>query len=221
MEKIISPDIRHSEDELKQLFTKTLKLSSLWYAYEILKDDSGFCDLPFSEQFYELGKVCHQKRLDNKYQLLKKNSNIPASEMLQPTSELAKSNGVTISKIELVVNKLLQNEQGIVIVNGPAGTGKSTFGMSILDHVMKIGYKTSYYDYTCEMMMLTSMYDRRDAYNERLSRIYSNKIIVLDDFLLNNASPTSTLSQSSDTANTCSREITCLKELLDSCRANG
>lgn len=72
MEKIISPDIRHSEDELKQLFTKTLKLSSLWYAYELLKDDSDFCDLPFSEQFYELGKVCNQKRLENKYKLLKK-----------------------------------------------------------------------------------------------------------------------------------------------------
>lgn len=71
------------------------------------------------------------------------------------------------------------------------------------------------------MMMLTSMYDRRDAYNERLSRIYCNKIIVLDDFLLNNTSSTSLLSQSSDTASTCSREITCLKELLDSCRANG
>ena len=91
----------------------------------------------------------------------------------------------------------------------------------ILDHVMKMGYKTSYYDYTSEMMMLTSMYDRRDAYNERLSRIYSNKIIVLDDFLLNNTSTASLQTQSSDTANTCSREITCLKELLDSCRANG
>ena len=221
MERTISATPRHSEDELKQLFTKTLKLSSLWYAYEMLKDDSDFCDLPFSEQFYELGKVCHQKRLDNKYRLLKKDSNIPASEILQPASELAKSNGVTISKIELVVNKLIQPEQGIVIVNGPAGTGKSTFGMSILDHVMKMGYKTSYYDYTSEMMMLTSMYDRRDAYNERLSRIYSNKIIVLDDFLLNNTSTASLQTQSSDTANTCSREITCLKELLDSCRANG
>lgn len=72
MERTISATPRHSEDELKQLFTKTLKLSSLWYAYEMLKDDSDFCDLPFSEQFYELGKVCHQKRLDNKYRLLKK-----------------------------------------------------------------------------------------------------------------------------------------------------
>ena len=76
MERTISATPRHSEDELKQLFTKTLKLSSLWYAYEMLKDDSDFCDLPFSEQFYELGKVCHQKRLDNKYRLLKKDSNI-------------------------------------------------------------------------------------------------------------------------------------------------
>ena len=40
MERTISATPRHSEDELKQLFTKTLKLSSLWYAYEMLKDDS-------------------------------------------------------------------------------------------------------------------------------------------------------------------------------------
>lgn len=42
MERTISATPRHSEDELKQLFTKTLKLSSLWYAYEMLKDDSAF-----------------------------------------------------------------------------------------------------------------------------------------------------------------------------------
>ena len=45
MERTISATPRHSEDELKQLFTKTLKLSSLWYAYEMLKDDSDFYGL--------------------------------------------------------------------------------------------------------------------------------------------------------------------------------
>ena len=95
-----------------------------------LKD---FLDLTFIEKCYQVGVVCKQKRLENKHECLKRKSNIADTAVLPESQDLAKSNGITIDKLDYIISRITGKENRIVVLTGPTDEGKSTLGISIID----------------------------------------------------------------------------------------
>ena len=98
----------HSLHDLQELLCTELRLTSLYKALLELKDDSDFNDLPFCEQMYQVATVCKAKRLENRYKNLKGKSNMTSSAVLPVPDTVAKDCGLTPSKMQLIVDKILE-----------------------------------------------------------------------------------------------------------------
>ena len=130
----------HTLEDVEKLY-KELRLTSLYHAISKLNNDQDFQDLTFIEKCYQVGVVCKQKRLENKYESLKTKSNIADTAVLPEYQDLAKSNGITIDKLDYIISRITGKENRIVVLTGPTGVGKSTFGMSIMDRALRLGHK--------------------------------------------------------------------------------
>lgn len=194
----------HTIDDVSKLY-KELRLTSVYNAIAQLNCDPDFQDLTFIEKCYQVGVLCKQKRLENKYDCLKRKSNIADTAVLPESSDLAKSNGITIDKLDYIISRITGKESRIVVLSGPTGVGKSTFGMSIMDRALRLGCKALFNDYSLEAYMLNSLYLDRVAYSARIANLTTQSVVMLDDFLL---------------AESFSNEAACIKDILDTARAN-
>lgn len=190
----------HSYDDLKRLLCDELRLRSWFNAYNALRDDAKFNELPLREQLYRIGLLCKVNRLESSYKALKSKSNTPKSIVLPTVVELAKSNDITVSKMDFVVNKMLKNNFSFVAITGGCGIGKTTLGNLLIDQVLKRGKSAFYNDYNMQIKSLCYYYEKRDTYLNMLKELVSNKVVMLDDAFLNLPSQ---------------YEVYCLKDIID------
>ena len=194
----------HTLEDVEKLY-KELRLTSLYHAISKLNNDQDFQDLTFIEKCYQVGVVCKQKRLENKYECLKRKYNIADTAVLPESNDLAKSNGITIDKLDYIISRITGKENRIVVLTGPTGVGKSTFGMSIMDRALRLGHKALFNDYSLQAYMLNSLYLDRVSYSERIANLTSQTVVMFDDFLL---------------AESFTNEAACIKDILDAAKAN-
>lgn len=93
-----------------------------------------------------------------------------------------------------------------VICEGHSGTGKSNYALSIIDALMRLGFKTYFTDYSLLMNSMASEYGK-DDYEQHLSSLAANRALVLDSFLLAEAGP--------------ANEAAIVKDLIDQCEHKG
>lgn len=193
-------------DDIRDLFKGTLKEGTIFEAIKVLNDDPDFHKLPFLEQMNYLGLFVRDIRLENRYERLKKKSLISdAAATVYNVEKLSSDNSLQVSEVDYIINALLSEECRFLIVSGPTGVGKTSFGSSIIDMVLRRGFPAIYKQYSLEMYYLTSLYKSHTTYAERLLSLVKCKVLMLDDFILNSHQDF---------------ELDCLKELIDCAMAN-
>lgn len=195
----------HSLHDLQELLCTELRLTTLYQALVELKDDSAFNDLPFSEQMYQVATVCKAKRLENRYKNLKRKSNMTSSAVLPVPDTVAKDCGLTPSKMQLIVDKILEKSFQVIIITGACGVGKTTLGITLLELALRQGKKAFYSDYALQMYNISNFYADRAKYAEQIVKVSSQDVVMLDDVFMGISFE---------------NEPCCLKDLIDSCILN-
>lgn len=195
----------HSLHDLQELLCTELRLTSLYKALLELKDDSDFNDLPFCEQMYQVATVCKAKRLENRYKNLKRKSNMTSSAVLPAPDTVAKDCGLTPSKMQLIVDKILEKSFQVIIITGACGVGKTTLGITLLELALRQGKKAFYSDYALQMYNISNFYADRAKYAEQIVKVSSQDVVMLDDVFMGISFE---------------NEPCCLKDLIDSCILN-
>lgn len=202
-------DLQHgiaSVHTKEDVINEMIRLGWITYAYnldEILKD-SGFYSKGIFDQLHMVVHSFRTIHEDNVMQARIKKSGTQGMKRHKVTGSME-----LLNKHDFIVERLTSGNKAElinVICEGHSGTGKSNYAISIMDSLMRVGFKTYFIEHSSLMNSLASECGT-DDYAQHLSSLAANRALVLDNFLLAEAGP--------------ANEADMLKDLIDQCEHDG
>lgn len=174
---------KHNEQQVMDLAQK-LRLQRFCKIFlQNYRQDEDFARMDCIEQIYNVLLQVKAELEEVRYFRHVKKSQLSKTTLMLNEHPIAfDRNRISATEVRSMVDNIINKSGRFIILNGAAGSGKSSIGSKLLEEAMRAQCSCLYLDYSETLIQLSASYAAdRPGYEQRLSEICSHDAIMLDD----------------------------------------